>query len=155
MTSQTTETTAATDTTPISIMTDLQALYVELNNALDKISLSFIANKLEKPSTYETDLIELNNIRDNIIKKQGELLSRNDNYKKDVDKLNFIITELNISNRELKKKLKSFENSGLAANGELVLQKTILKQYIIQNIILILIILFFLYKLYNKENILL
>lgn len=149
MTSQTTE------TTPISIVTDLQALYVKLNTALDKISTSFIAYKLQQPSTYEADLIEVNKIRDDILKKQSDLLARNNNYKKDIDKLNFIITELNISNKELKKKLMNFENSGMAANGELVLQKTILKQYIIQNIILIVIIIFFSYKLYNKQNILL
>jgi hypothetical protein len=149
MTSQTTE------TTPISIVTDLQALYVKLNSALDKITASFIAYKLQQPSTYENDLIELNKIRDDILKKQADLVSRNDNYKSDIDKLNFIITELNISNKELQTKLNNFENAGLAANGELVLQKTILKQYIIKNIILLLIILFFLYKLYNKDNILL
>jgi hypothetical protein len=148
-------TTPTTETTPISIVTDLQALYVKLNSALDKITASFIAYKLQQPSTYENDLIELNKIRDDILKKQADLVSRNDNYKSDIDKLNFIITELNISNKELQTKLNNFENSGLAANGELVLQKTILKQYIIKNIILLLIILFFLYKLYNKDNILL
>jgi hypothetical protein len=137
------------------LVTDLQALYVKLNSALDKITTSFIAYKLQQPSTYENDLIELNKIRDDILKKQADLVSKNDNYKSDIDKLNFIITELNISNKELKKKLKNFENSGLAANGELVLQKTILKQYIIKNIIILLLILFFLYKLYNKDNILL
>lgn len=144
-----------TETTPISLVTDLQALYVKLNSALDKITASFIAYKLQQPSTYENDLIELNKIRDDILKKQADLVSKNDNYKSDIDKLNFIITELNISNKELKKKLNNFENSGLAANGELVLQKTILKQYIIKNIIILLLILFFLYKLYNKDNILL
>ena len=143
------------ETTPTSILTDLQALYVQLNNALDKITVSFIAYRLQKPSTYETDLIEVKRIRDDIIKKQTDLLSRNNNYKSDIDKLNFIITELNISNKELKTKLKSFETTGLAAEGEIELQKTILKQYMIQNIILLLIILFFLYKLYNKQNILL
>jgi hypothetical protein len=148
-------TTPTTETTPISLVTDLQALYVKLNSALDKITTSFIAYKLQQPSTYENDLIELNKIRDDILKKQADLVSKNDNYKSDIDKLNFIITELNISNKELKKKLKNFENSGLAANGELVLQKTILKQYIIKNIIILLLILFFLYKLYNKDNILL
>jgi hypothetical protein len=148
-------TTSTTETTPISLVTDLQALYVKLNSALDKITASFIAYKLQQPSTYENDLIELNKIRDDILKKQADLVSKNDNYKSDIDKLNFIITELNISNKELKKKLKNFENSGLAANGELVLQKTILKQYIIKNIIILLLILFFLYKLYNKDNILL
>jgi hypothetical protein len=148
-------TTPTTETTPISLVTDLQALYVKLNSALDKIAASFIAYKLQQPSTYENDLIELNKIRDDILKKQADLVSKNDNYKSDIDKLNFIITELNISNKELKKKLKNFENSGLAANGELVLQKTILKQYIIKNIIILLLILFFLYKLYNKDNILL
>ena len=149
MTSQTTE------TTPISIVTELQALYVKINNALDKITGSFIAYKLQQPSTYETDLIELNKIRDDILKKQAELLAINNNSKKDIDKLNFIITELTISNKELKKKLMGFKNSGLAADGELGLKKTIFKQYIIQNIILLLLILFFLYKLYNKQNILL
>jgi hypothetical protein len=148
-------TTPTTETTPIAIMTELQALYVQLNTALDEITQSFIDHKLQKPSTYETDLIELNRIRDEIIKKQAELLTRNDNYKKDIDKLNFIIRELNISNKELKTKLRNFKNSGLAADGELSLQKTILQQYMIQNIILLLIVIFFFYKLYNKENILL
>jgi hypothetical protein len=60
-----------------------------------------------------------------------------------------------ISNKELKTKLRNFKNSGLAADGELSLQKTILQQYMIQNIILLIIIIFFFYKLYNKENILL
>ena len=143
------------ESSPISLITELQALYLKLNNALDKISLSFIAYKLEKPSTYENDLIELNNIRDQIVAKQANLVERNDSYKKDIDKLNFIITELNISNRELKTKLKTFETSGLAANGEFELQRTILKQYMIQNIILLIILIFFFYKLYKKDNILL
>ena len=142
------------ETTPISISIELQEQYLLLTAALDKLSISFIAYKLEEEgSTYEDDLAEVQLIRDQILLKQNELLSLNDSYKSDIDKLNFVITELTISNKNMKEQLKTFENSGLAADGELVIQKTIFNQYIIQNMILLLLILYFSFKLYKKESI--
>jgi len=142
-----------TETTPESMREELAALYVSLNTALDTLSASFIAFKLEEPSTYEDDLVEVQLLRDQIVRKQNELTSINDTYKNDIEKFNFIITELTASNNGLKNQLKQFENSGLASHGELVIQKTIFNQYIIQNIILLLMILFFSYKLAKKESI--
>lgn len=142
-----------TETTPESMREELAALYVSLNAALDTLSESFIAYKLEEPSTYEDDLVEVQLLRDQIVRKQNELTSINDTYKNDIQKINFIITELTASNNGLKNQLKQFENSGLASHGELVIQKTIFNQYIIQNIILLLMILFFSYKLAKKESI--
>jgi hypothetical protein len=142
-----------TETTPESMREELAALYVSLNTALDTLSESFIAFKLEEPSTYEDDLVEVQLLRDQIVRKQNELTSINDIYKNDIEKFNFIITELTASNNGLKNQLKQFENSGLASHGELVIQKTIFNQYIIQNIILLLMILFFSYKLAKKESI--
>lgn len=142
------------ETTPTSISIELQEQYLLLAAALDKLSISFIAYKLEEEgSTYEDDLAEVQLIRDQILLKQNELLSLNDSYKSDIDKLNFVITELTISNKNMKEQLKTFENSGLAADGELVIQKTIFNQYIIQNMILLLLILYFSFKLYKKESI--
>ena len=142
------------ETTPTSISIELQEQYLLLTAALDKLSISFIAYKLEEEgSTYEDDLAEVQLIRDQILLKQNELLSLNDSYKSDIDKLNFVITELTISNKNMKEQLKTFENSGLAADGELVIQKTIFNQYIIQNMILVLLILYFSFKLYKKESI--
>ena len=142
------------ETTPTSISIELQEQYLLLTAALDKLSISFIAYKLEEEgSTYEDDLAEVQLIRDQILLKQNELLSLNDSYKSDIDKLNFVITELTISNKNMKEQLKTFENSGLAADGELVIQKTIFNQYIIQNMILLLLILYFSFKLYKKESI--
>ena len=142
------------ETTPTSISIELQEQYLLLTAALDKLSISFIAYKLEEEgSTYEDDLAEVQLIRDQILLKQNELLSLNDSYKSDIDKLNFVITELTISNKNMKEQLKTFENSGLAADGELVIQKTIFNQYIIQNMILALLILYFSFKLYKKESI--
>lgn len=142
-----------TETTPESMREELAALYVTLNAALDTLSESFIAYKLEEPSTYEDDLVEVQLLRDQIVRKQNELTSLNDTYKSDIEKLNFIITELTASNNGLKSQLKHFENSGLASHGELAIQKTIFNQYIIQNIILLLMIIFFSYKLAKKESI--
>ena len=142
-----------TETTPESMREELAALYVSLNTALDTLSESFIAFKLEESSTYEDDLVEVQLLRDQIVRKQNELTSINDIYKNDIEKFNFIITELTASNNGLKNQLKQFENSGLASHGELVIQKTIFNQYIIQNIILLLMILFFSYKLAKKESI--
>ena len=142
------------ETTPTSISIELQEQYLLLTAALDRLSISFIAYKLEEEgSTYEDDLAEVQLIRDQILLKQNELLSLNDSYKSDIDKLNFVITELTISNKNMKEQLKTFENSGLAADGELVIQKTIFNQYIIQNMILLLLILYFSFKLYKKESI--
>ena len=142
------------ETTPTSISIELQEQYLLLTAALDRLSISFIAYKLEEEgSTYEDDLAEVQLIRDQILLKQNELLSLNDSYKSDIDKLNFVITELTISNKNMKEQLKTFENSGLAADGELVIQKTIFNQYIIQNMILVLLILYFSFKLYKKESI--
>ena len=119
----------------------LTKLYSMFNLALVEIKSSYVQYKLNTTSNYENDLSRLNDVRADIFTKQQELFRGTEILKSEIDMLNNIITKLNIENAKLTDEINRFDNSGLAAQGELKMQKTIYKELFTQNIVLIITIL--------------
>ena len=122
---------------------DLNKLYSMFNAALVEITDTYVQYKLGDKSNYLTDLTNVNNVRADIFTKQQELFNGTEILKSKIDKLNNIITKLNLQNTNLTNEINKFDNSGLAAEGELKLQKTIYKELFTQNIVLTILILIF------------
>ena len=130
----------------------LSKLYLMFNTSLDEIENSFIKYKLGQQSNYENDMKVLNDIRAEIFVTQEQLFSETEKLKHEIDTLNFLITELNESNASLRKRLNKLSNSGLAAEGELKIQKTLYMELFTQNIVLILGIIIFISILMKKKT---
>ena len=122
------------------------------NTSLDEIENSFIKFKLGQQSNYENDMKVLNDIRAEIFVTQEQLFSETEKLKHEIDTLNFLITELNERNANLINRLNKLGNSGLAAQGELKIQKTLYMELFTQNIVLILGIIIFISILMKKKN---
>ena len=103
----------------------LSKLYLMFNTSLDEIENSFIKYKLGQQSNYDNDMKVLNDIRAELFVTQEQLFSESEKLKHEIDTLNFLITELNESNAGLINRLNKLGNSGLAAEGELKIQKTL------------------------------
>tara|TARA_A100001011_G_scaffold365323_2_gene416866 strand:+ start:1474 stop:1911 length:438 start_codon:yes stop_codon:yes gene_type:complete len=119
----------------------LTKLYAMFDAALVEIKDTYIQYKLGNKSNYQNDLTALNNIRADIFTKQQELFRGTEILKLEINGLNDLITKLNIQNKNLTDEINRFDNSGLAAEGELKMQKTIYKELFTQNIVLIITIL--------------
>lgn len=119
----------------------LTKLYAMFDAALVEIRDTYIQYKLGNKSNYQNDLTALNNIRADIFTKQQELFRETETLKSEINGLNDLITKLNVRNKKLTDEINRFDNSGLAAEGELKMQKTIYKELFTQNIVLIITIL--------------
>ena len=130
----------------------LSKLYLMFNTSLDEIENSFIKYKLGQQSNYDNDMKVLNDIRAELFVTQEQLFSESEKLKHEIDTLNFLITELNESNAGLINRLNKLGNSGLAAEGELKIQKTLYMELFTQNIVLILGIIIFISILMKKKT---
>jgi len=130
----------------------LSKLYLMFNTSLDEIENSFIKYKLGQQSNYDNDMKVLNDIRAELFVTQEQLFSESEKLKHEIDTLNFLITELNESNAGLINRLNKLGNSGLAAEGELKIQKTLYMELFTQNIVLILAIIIFISILMKKKT---
>jgi len=129
----------------------LSKLYLMFNTSLDEIENSFIKFKLGQNSNYENDMKVLNDVKAEIFVTQEQLFSETEKLKHEIDTLNFLITELNESNTKLINKINKLDNSGLAAEGELKIQKTLYMELFTQNIVLILGIIIMFFSLIKKK----
>lgn len=115
---------------------NLNQLYLMFNTSLEEVRNSFVQEKLGVSSNYENDLTTLNNIRADIFTTQQELFSATESVRNQVEKLNESITNYNDMNDKVTAEMRSFDNSGLAAQGELKIQGTIFEELFTQNIVL-------------------
>lgn len=129
-------------------------LYKMFNTALVEIRDSYIKFKLGNTnnSEYEKDLNVLNNIRADIFTEQQELFKGNEILKIEIETLNYYITKLNSENSKISKEIHNFNHSGLAADGELDIQKTIYRQLFTQNVVLFFSVLLLLVSIIGKFN---
>jgi len=126
---------------PSKYSNSFSELYLMFDTAIAKLPNDFIKYKLGQNNNYTNTTNNINNIRSDIFTEQQELFSSTDSIKKEIEKYNFLIKVLEKENNELANTLKRFKNTGLAAEGELKMQKTIYKELITRNLILLLIIL--------------
>lgn len=129
----------------------LSKLYLMFNTSLDEIENSFIKYKLGQQSNYQNDMKVLNDIRAEIFVTQEQLFSETEKLKHEIDTLDFLITELNNSNAKLINKIDSLGNSGLAAEGELKIQKTLYMELFTQNIVLLIGVFILIFLLTKKK----
>jgi len=115
---------------------NLNKLYLMFNTSLDEVRNSFVQHKLGLSSNYENDLTTLNDIRADIFTTQQELFASTETVRNKVEQLNDLITQLNYSNDKVTREIRGFDNSGLAAQGELKMQGTIFEELFTQNIVL-------------------
>lgn len=129
-------------------------LYKMFNTSLVEIRDSYIQFRLgnNNNSEYEKDLNILNNIRADIFTEQQELFKGNEILKLEIETLNYYITKLNSENNKISKVINNFNESGLAAEGELDIQNTIYKQLFAQNLVLFFSVLLLLFNIIGKFN---
>lgn len=129
-------------------------LYKMFNTSLVEIRDSYIQFRLgnNNNSEYKKDLNILNNIRADIFTEQQELFKGNEILKLEIETLNYYITKLNSENNKISKIINNFNESGLAAEGELDIQNTIYKQLFAQNLVLFFSVLLLLFNIIGKFN---
>ena len=126
---------------PSKYSNSFSELYLMFNSAIAKLPNDFIKYKLGQNNNYINTTNNINNIRSDIFTEQQELFSSTESIKQEIEKYNFYIKVIEKENAELTNTLKKFKNTGLAAEGELKMQKTIYRELITRNLILLLIIL--------------
>ena len=126
---------------PSKYSNSFSELYLMFDTAIAKLPSAFIKYKRGQNNNYANTTNNINNIRSNIFTEQQELFSSTESIKREIEKYNFLIKVLEKENTELNNTLKQFKNTGLAAEGELKMQKTIYRELITRNLILLLIIL--------------
>jgi hypothetical protein len=126
---------------PSKYSNSFSELYLMFNTAIAKLPNDFIKYKLGQNNNYTNTTNNINNIRSDIFTEQQELFSSTESIKQEIEKYNFYIKVIEKENAELTNTLKKFKNTGLAAEGELKMQKTIYRELITRNLILLLIIL--------------
>jgi hypothetical protein len=131
---------------PSNYSQSLNKLYLMFNNTLDEMRKNYISFKLGNSTEYTSNLNTINNVKAEIFSEQQSIFSSTEKIKKEVDKYDFLINGLNSQNAKLKKKLENIKDTGLAAQGELKLQKNLYREVFIQNMVLSIIILIFIVR---------
>ena len=126
---------------PYKYSNSFSQLYLMFNTAITNLPNNFIKYKLGQGNDYTNTVNNINNIRADIFTEQQELFSSSESIKREIEKYNFLIKTVEKENTKLTNTLKQFENTGLAAEGELKMQVTIYRELITRNIILLIIIL--------------
>lgn len=126
---------------PYKYSNSFSQLYLMFNTAITNLPNNFIKYKLGQSNDYTNTVNNINNIRADIFTEQQELFSSSESIKREIEKYNFLIKTVEKENTKLTNTLKQFENTGLAAEGELKMQVTIYRELITRNIILLIIIL--------------
>ena len=140
---------------PSNYEKDLTSLYNMFDMSLEEISKSYIHYKLGANTTeYKQDEETFKSIKVQISAIKDDLSADAEIVNNKLTKLNKEITKLNKENTKLSNKLNTFDNQGLAAEGELKSQQFIYNEIYAQNIILTIIILgnVGLYIIYNYKS---
>ena len=117
------------------------SLYNMFDMSLEEISKSYIKYKLESNiSEYKQNMEIFNSIKAEIYTTKNDLSADAKLMNSKLMDLNGKITKLNIDNTKLSNRSNTFDDQGLAAEGELKDQKFLYNELYTQNIILIIII---------------
>jgi hypothetical protein len=121
--------------------------------SLDEMSQSYPSYKLgTDKNTFPKDKQQFNNIRGNIFKQQQNLFSSASSAEQQIQKLNDMITTINKENKILTNRVNNFGSVGLAAKGELKLQKVLYNELYARNVLLIMLILLYIGIFFKKRN---
>ena len=121
--------------------TELNLLYNMFEMSLEEISKSYVNYKLGvNTAQYKEDTSALQSVKSDIFLIKNNLSTDSLNINNQLGDLNEKLTALNIENVKLTSKLNSFDNQGLAAEGELTSQKVLYDELYTQNIVFIIVI---------------
>ena len=123
------------------------------NMSLEEMSLSYPSFKLGiNKNTYPNDKQSFNNIQANIFALQNQLFSSSQKAEQKINQLNTTITTVNKENDILTDRVNNFGSVGLAAKGELKMQKVLYNELYMHNIILGSLILLYIGIFFKKRN---
>ena len=138
---------------PSQFKKGLNSLYHMFNMSLDEMSHSYPSYKLgTDKNTFPKDKQQFNNIQGNIFKQQQNLFSSASSAEEQIQKLNNMITTINKENKILTNRVNNFGSVGLAAKGELKLQKVLYNELYARNILLVVLIFLYIGIFFKKRN---
>jgi hypothetical protein len=140
-------------TSPSKFQKEFHSLYQMFNMSLEEMSLSYPSFKLGiNKNTYPNDKQSFNNIQANIFALQNQLFSSSQKAEQKINQLNTTITTVNKENAILTDRVNNFGSVGLAAKGELKMQKVLYNELYMHNIILGSLILLYIGIFFKKRN---
>ena len=129
---------------PSQIEKRFNSLSHMFNMSLEEMAKSYPLYKLGKDkTTYPKDKQQFNNIRANIFELQNSLFSSTEEVEQQINILNTQITAINKENSILSERVNNFGSIGLAAKGELKIQKILYRELYASNILLVILILLY------------
>jgi len=140
-------------TSPSNFQKKFGSLYQMFNMSLEEMSQSYPSFKLGiDKNTYPHDKQSFNNIQANIFTQQHQLFSSAEQAEQKINQLNSAITAVNKENAILTNRVNNFGSVGLAAKGELKMQKVLYNELYAQNVILVTLILLYIGIFFKKRN---
>jgi len=131
-------------TSPSQFENLFDSLYLMFNMSLEEMAKSYPLYKLGRDKlTYLKDRQQFNSIRAEIFEQQHILFSAAEKVEQQINKLNTQITANNKKNNNLNDRVNNFGSVGLAAKGELKIQKVLYNELYAGNIILVILILLY------------
>ena len=131
-------------TSPSQFEKLFDSLYFMFNMSLEEMAKSYPLYKLGRDKlTYLKDRQQFNSIRSEIFEQQHSLFSSAEKVEQQINKLNTKITAINKENAILTDRVNNFGSVGLAAKGELKLQKVLYNELYASNILLVILILLY------------
>ena len=131
-------------TTPSQFEKIFDSLYLMFDMSLEEMTKSYPLYKLGQDKlTFLKDRQQFNSIRAELFEQQHILFSLTEKLEQQLNKLNNRITSKNRENHILTEQVNNFGSVGLAAKGELKIQKTLYNELYTGNIILVILILLY------------
>lgn len=131
-------------TTPSQFKKIFDSLYLMFDMSLEEMTKSYPLYKLGQDKlTFLKDRQQFNSIRAELFEQQHILFSLTEKLEQQLNKLNNRINSKNRENHILTEQVNNFGSVGLAAKGELKIQKTLYNELYTGNIILVILILLY------------
>lgn len=131
-------------TTPSQFEKIFDSLYLMFDMSLEEMAKSYPLYKLGQDKlTFLKDRQQFNSIRAELFEQQHILFSLTEKLEQQLNKLNNRINSKNRENHILTEQVNNFGSVGLAAKGELKIQKTLYNELYTGNIILVILILLY------------
>lgn len=140
-------------TSPSKFKKEFDSLYQMFNMSLEEMSQSYPAFKLGTDKyTYPKDKQDFNKIQANLFEQQHTLFGSAQKAEQNIKQLNASITVINKENQILTDRLNKFGSVGLAAKGELKIQKVLYNELYARNILLVVLIFIYIGIFFKKRN---
>ncbi len=140
-------------TSPSNFKKEFDSLYHMFNMSLEEMSQSYPPFKLGTDVyTYPKDKQDFIRIKANLFELQHTLFSSAQKAEQTIDNLNSNITAVNKRNDTLTDRLNKFGSVGLAAKGELKLQKVLYNELYARNTLLVVLIFIYIGIFFKKRD---